>query len=271
MASNYGIFQVAPNNGYVFTNASNNDIVLYNTSTSNQILIGAQSNNYASIATSASNMALTAVGSTNSNFKFNTYGGASNVLTLGTGMMGVANSNPQYTLDVGGNINFTGSMYYNGAFSLGKVPIFSAYISSATNIGSNVPTLIGFQTADFDTNGCYNNTGSTTTLNGLSVPAYSFCPNIAGYYMVIASGVVCAAAINSAYYSLTIYKNGAANVAGGGAAANGLYVNSVSGTVYLNGTGDYVNIYANQYGPPSSPTSVFNWSKFQAAFVCGTH
>jgi hypothetical protein len=44
---------------------------------------------------------------------------------------------------------------------------------------SGIPTAAASNTA-----GCFNNTGSTVTLNGLSVPAYAFCPNVAGYYQV---------------------------------------------------------------------------------------
>jgi hypothetical protein len=47
-------------------------------------------------------------------------------------------------------------------------------------------TTIAFNTEKFDTDGCYNNTGSTVTLNGISTPAYSFAPNVAGKYFVYA-------------------------------------------------------------------------------------
>ena len=34
----------------------------------------------------------------------------------------------------------------------------------------------------FDSDGCFNATNSSTTLNGLTAPAYSFTPHVAGYY-----------------------------------------------------------------------------------------
>lgn len=271
MSSNNGFVQIASSNGYVFTNSSNNDLVVYQTNSANQILIGAQSNAYANIAVNSSNVAFNVAGGTsNSTIKLNTNNGASNALTVsGTGNVGIANTNPQYTLDVTGNINFTGSLLYQGNLCGGKVPCFSAYSSSATNVGSNVNTVIGFQTKDYDTNGCYNNTGSTTTLNSLSVPAYSFCPNVPGYYMVIASGVSCSGASAGAYYSILLFKNGAQIAQGTQSSGVGLYICGVSALTYLNGTGDYVNIQGIQFGvaTASAGTSISAATKFQANFI----
>ena len=67
-------------------------------------------------------------------------------------------------------------------------PTFSAYQSTQqSSLSSNVNTLVQFQTKEFDTGTCFNNTGSTVTLNGVSAPQYSFAPNVAGYYNIILS------------------------------------------------------------------------------------
>ena len=63
-------------------------------------------------------------------------------------------------------------------------PAFGAWLSANQSVTSTVGTTLACNTEEYDTGGCYNNTGSTVTLNGLSVPAYSFCPNVAGYYTV---------------------------------------------------------------------------------------
>ena len=61
-------------------------------------------------------------------------------------------------------------------------PAFRAGLTSgAVGLGtSGGYTQIPCNNEIFDQGGCYNNTGSTVTLNGLSAPAYSFCPNKAG-------------------------------------------------------------------------------------------
>ena len=64
-----------------------------------------------------------------------------------------------------------------------NTPAFRAGLTSDQgNIANNTLTVIQINSKDFDTGVCYNNTGSTVTLNGISTPAYSFAPNIAGKY-----------------------------------------------------------------------------------------
>ena len=61
-------------------------------------------------------------------------------------------------------------------------PFFSAQEASTTSFSDASKAQVEFDTEDFDSGGCYNNTGSTVTLNGVSAPAYSFAPNVAGKY-----------------------------------------------------------------------------------------
>ena len=61
-------------------------------------------------------------------------------------------------------------------------PFFSAQEASTTSFSDASKAQVQFDTEDFDSGGCYNNTGSTVTLNGVSAPAYSFAPNVAGKY-----------------------------------------------------------------------------------------
>ena len=92
----------------------------------------------------------------------------------------------------------------------GNMPAFGAYSNTNQTVSNNTGTVLSANTEEFDTAGCYNNTGSTVTLNGLSVPAYSFCPNIAGYYQINARAT-CAAqlytAVNQNFY-IYLRKNG---------------------------------------------------------------
>ena len=126
----------------------------------------------------------------------------------------------------------------------GNGPAFSAYQSTQqSQLSAGVATLLVFQTEEFDTNGCFNNTASTVTLNGISAPAYSFAPNVAGYYQIGGSAAVASSVATSLVY---IYKNGSsfkrlintnsATITQGGGSA----------LVYLNGTSDYVQLYLSQ-------------------------
>jgi len=157
-------------------------------------------------------------------------------------------------------ITFPDTTVQNTAFTTGAVtqstiatgvagtgPAFAAYITSTQTISTNTWTRVAMAGEFFDTNGCFNNTSGTVTLNGLSVPSYSFCPNVAGYYQFSLSGD---AGGSSDQTVVSIERN-----------ANEIYTSgwgnkltaSVSGVLYLNGTGDYVSAYIY-----SSGTSVLN-------------
>jgi hypothetical protein len=152
----------------------------------------------------------------------------------GSGTMTLAgpstNSNQTITIP-----DATGTMMVSG-----NMPAFSAYLSSNQSVSNTTGTTLAANTEEWDTGGCYNNTGSTVTLNGLSVPAYCFCPNVAGYYQFNAS-------IQPGYSSLSRFgiffsKNGTSSKRTNDLNSS---VNNLGGSCvfYLNGTGDYVYIY----------------------------
>ena len=146
-----------------------------------------------------------------------------------------------------------------------NAPTFSAYQSSAQSYSSGVSALVQFQTKNWDTIGAFNNTNGTVTLNGLSVPAYAFCPNIAGYYQV---NLIVRPNNASGEAQANIWKNGA-----GWCAASAINITSgtQSGTgastiVYLNGTGDYIQGYC--YTATSGTGSAGNVStQFSAVLI----
>ena len=122
-------------------------------------------------------------------------------------------------------------------------PLAQAYQSSAQTLTSATTTLIEFQTELYDTNGCFNNTASSVTLNGLTAPAYSFTPNRAGWYQVSAGLTMGALA---SCMTISIYKNGAsAKLLTVTEPLYSTYGEYGSGLIYLNGTGDYIQIYGN--------------------------
>jgi hypothetical protein len=126
-----------------------------------------------------------------------------------------------------------------GANVVGNGPAFSAYSNANQTVANVTGVTIAANVEEYDTGGCYNNTGSTVTLNGLSVPAYSFCPNVAGYYQ-ISGGIqygysTCSRALIQLVKNAVGYKR---------LTDLNTNPNSLTGSsaVYLNGTGDYVNI-----------------------------
>jgi hypothetical protein len=120
----------------------------------------------------------------------------------------------------------TGTMMVSG-----NMPAFSAYLSANQTITSNVNTKIAFDTEQFDTNSCYNTTN------------YRFTPNVAGYYFINLNFWTGSATPVVSRYNGKIYKNGSEFFR-----INDLLTGygTVGGCLmYLNGTTDYVEAYAN--------------------------
>lgn len=107
----------------------------------------------------------------------------------------------------------------------GNQPAFIAYATTATSVTGGVNTKITFNVEEYDTN---NNFASSR-----------FTPTVAGFYQI--SGGVGVGASPTSVYTM-VYKNGSAY--------NGQYTSAttlqstISTLVYLNGTTDYVEIYA---------------------------
>jgi hypothetical protein len=117
----------------------------------------------------------------------------------------------------------------------GNMPAFSAYQSSAQTISTTTTTLINFQTEEFDTASCFNNTGSPVG----GIPAYAFLPNVAGYYQFTIAYETNA---TQTYMYAYFVKNGSTfkRVSMGQNPATGC-----NGTVliFMNGTTDYLQAY----------------------------
>ena len=107
----------------------------------------------------------------------------------------------------------------------GTGPAFSASAVGTFSIAANTWTKLTFNTEQFDTN---NNYDSTTN--------YRFTPTVAGYYQF---NFVNAQLLAGTGY-LSIYKNGNSGTNQYGASANP----SGSTVLYMNGSTDYVEVYA---------------------------
>jgi hypothetical protein len=122
----------------------------------------------------------------------------------------------------------------------GTGPAFSAFNSGSQSISSGVATKVVLPTEDFDTAGAFDNTTN-----------YRFQPTLAGYYQL--NGNIYASSTSSTQVAISIiYKNGSAyqggsfqNTTAGGVNGAG----QVSSVVYLNGSTDYVELYAYVAGP----------------------
>jgi hypothetical protein len=109
----------------------------------------------------------------------------------------------------------------------GTGPAFSAYQNSAQTPAATTFTKVNLQAENFDTASCFD---STTN--------YRFTPNVAGYYQLNGVAQYGGAVLN---LIVSIYKNGSEYVRGGTQSSS--FQGTVSTTVYLNGTTDYVELY----------------------------
>ena len=88
-----------------------------------------------------------------------------------------------------------------------NTPAFQCFRASNQTIAASTYVKIEFDTEDYDTDGCYNNTSGTVTLNGISTPSYSFAPNVAGKYL-IGGAVNANTSTDFDAFIVAIFKNG---------------------------------------------------------------
>lgn len=115
-------------------------------------------------------------------------------------------------------------------------PAFFAYPNSNTTISSGVNTVVANNTEVFDTANCYNNTGSTVS----GIPAYSFLPNVPGYYLLTVTCDNEASTLPSRFI-LNVQQNGNSYRVGDNFTASPSVMTG-SVLLYFNGTTDYVNM-----------------------------
>ena len=134
----------------------------------------------------------------------------------------------------------------------GTGPAFSAYLPSNQTISSATWTKVTLSAEDFDTANCFN----TST--------YQFTPTVAGYYSITGS-VFGGAGGNLQNFFVRISKNGTSVSEFGDAYTSAILddgFRSNTMLVYLNGSTDYMELYAYQtggatglYGNGSNPST----------------
>ena len=126
---------------------------------------------------------------------------------------------------------------------------FAKRITSQQGISSGVGTKIQFNSEDFDTDSCYDPTTN-----------YRFTANKAGYYQFNCSALMTGGSMTAG--DINLRKNGTTFASGNFVPPNSGYVGVVcSAIVYLNGSTDYVEAFATNYGGGNIETgtgTVFN-------------
>lgn len=136
----------------------------------------------------------------------------------------------------------------------------AAYDSTGqTGLTSGVAVKVQFDTEDYDVAGVYDNTTN-----------YRFQPTVAGRYQINASVNIASSSLNSLRSARSvIYKNGSALKNGGyflttTATVVNTFQCSVNMVIELNGTTDYIEIYAR--GDTSSGTWLISGTELNTYF-----
>ena len=168
-----------------------------------------------------------------------------NTASSGSVTLEPANTASNYTLTVPAQ---TGTVAING-------PAFSAYQSSGQTVNATTVTKLQFETEEFDTASCFDNSTN-----------YRFTPTVAGYYQV--SGGYTLNTINT-YCKLALYKNGSNYkfISNGYSSTQGGAFGSC--LVYMNGSTDYIELYAEVGATNVMATGSPVYTYFQAAMVRG--
>lgn len=141
-----------------------------------------------------------------------------------------ASAGGTFSNDVAINGNLTVSGTVTGATNLPRgVPAFSAYSSIGQALSGGTSTKILFDQEDFDTSN--------------SFASSRFTPNVAGYYQ-FNCGVRADTTIAALHVGLS--ASSVSNFASGTFTNSSLnaFMSSCSGVVYLNGVGDYVEVFS---------------------------
>ena len=177
-----------------------------------------------------------------------------NAATNISGNLPVANLN--------GGTSASSSTFWRGdgawvAAGESNTPYFEAKLSAGYAITSTIPTLLAANSEVHDSGGCYNNTAGSVTLNGLTAPAYSFTPNVAGkYFVYFVNGIGAVGDSELESVNSSIYFNGSQvktshfNLGG-----NPLhFIAPVSNAIITcNGTGDYIQFYTSAEDNSGNP------------------
>lgn len=218
---------------------------------------------YTQVGANGGDQAGLVTGSSTTTFTNKTISGSSNTLSnIGNSALtnstisGISLGSNLASLTIGTGLTGTS---YNGStgvtIAVDKGPAFSAYpATSQTLSSSGTQSKILFGTEEFDTASCFSSS--------------RFTPNVAGYYQINSTVRFDGGGPGTGECMIVIWKNGSEAKRGwnssGTSFANDFFSMSVSGLIYLNGSTDYVEIYAQQVSGGNRTTSPYaNISFFQ--------
>jgi hypothetical protein len=127
-------------------------------------------------------------------------------------------------------------------------PAFRAYASGNTTVAASTNQKVALATEDFDTGSCFASS--------------RFTPNIAGYYFIAGSIRIDSAAAAT----VMLWKNGSTYSRGSSGDGTG-YVSTVCDLIYLNGTTDYVELYATHSFAGNKTVGASQTETFMAGFL----
>jgi hypothetical protein len=127
-------------------------------------------------------------------------------------------------------------------------PAFRAYASSTTTIANNTSAKVTLATEQWDTADCFASS--------------RFTPNVAGYYQVNYS-VRMEGATN---LQANLFKNGSAASSGNLVSASGFH-STGSDLVHLNGTTDYIELFAYHFSGGNATASISSIGTFMSGFL----
>jgi hypothetical protein len=153
--------------------------------------------------------------------------------------------------------NTTGSVMVSG-----NMPAFSVYRNASQSVPSGSATKIQFDNRTFDTNNYFDITTN-----------YRYLPLVAGYYQISACCTLSSTISGNPYVNGYLYKNngGYARTANSQPSNGNYYSSYINTLVYLNGSTDYLEFYAEQVSG-SSATVILgaSWTWFTGVMIRGT-
>ena len=143
-----------------------------------------------------------------------------------------------------------------------SAPVFKAVLNGNQNISNVTGTVMAFATEQLDTGSCYDTSN------------YRFTPNVEGYYLFIASGLLYYGNAAGEYGDIAIHKNGSKVIANRNSQSGNMQLSEslrAVGMTHMNGSSDYVDaqIY-HQYGTTKALDQNEDYTYFMGFRITGS-
>lgn len=137
-------------------------------------------------------------------------------------------------------------------------PTFYAYPNAVQSVSNATPTKVVLQAERYDTN---NNFDSSTN--------YRFTPTVAGYYYITGT-IAVASLVNNTGALVILYRNGSSWALSTTLSSSVITPTAtVSSLMYMNGSTDYVELYAYQNSGSSVNLNIATFANSDSTYFCG--